>query len=147
MKPLLHQRPALEAALLLDWRQAVGEELAALCQPVKLRQERRGGSRVGSLEVACLAWGALELQHRAPQVMDRVNTFLGVSAVQRIKIKQVARLAQPGPAARRPAQAPRPGLPPAAPIAGPSSGHAALDRALARLAGSVARRGDHEDAT
>ncbi|MEO1194216.1 MAG: DciA family protein [Pseudomonadota bacterium] len=144
MKPLLSRRPPLEAALLLDWTQAVGEDLASLCQPVKLRRERRGGSHVGALEVACLSWGALELQHRSPQMIDRINAFLGVPAVQRLKIRQVSRLPQAAKPKRQaiappPEEANLPVL--------PESGHPGLDRALARLAGSLKRRRDHETAT
>ncbi len=129
VKPLLRGRPPLEAALLLDWHVAVGAELAALCEPVKLRRERRGAERVGALEVACLSWAALELQHRAPQMIERINTFLGVPAVHRLRIRQVARLTRAGTAA--PPSEPRPLA--AAILPGPSSGHEGLDQALARL--------------
>ena len=137
MQPLLKKRPPLEAALLLDWQDAAGQEIAALCQPLALRPQGPAGAKAGALELACLSWAALELQHRAPQLIGRVNAFLGVRAVERLRIKQVARLPGPGAA---PA-----GLPaPPEPLKGlPGSGHEALDRALARLAGTLASRRDH----
>ncbi len=149
VKPLLKKRPPLEAALLLDWNEAVGDELAALCQPLKLRRDRRGGDQIAALEVACLSWAALELQHRAPQLIERVNNFLGVPAVQRLRIRQVARLTTEGgrtrpsslPAAAGPEEPP----PPDASL--PSSGNEALDRALARLSGTLRSRRHHGDAT
>ncbi|MEQ8654922.1 MAG: DciA family protein [Kiloniellales bacterium] len=148
VKPLLRKRPALEASLLLDWDEAVGPELAKLCQPLKLRRERRADKQIGALEVACLSWAALELQHRAPQVIERVNAFLGLQAIERLRIRQVARLDRHRPQRKSPErlhshQEPQDKL---SPPDLPSSGHDALDRALARLAGTVRSRGDHEDA-
>ncbi|MBC6416831.1 MAG: DUF721 domain-containing protein [Rhodospirillales bacterium] len=142
MRPLLKKRPPLEAALLLDWQDAVGQEIAAFCQPLALRPEGPAGAKAGALELACLSWAALELQHRAPQLIGRVNTFLGVRAVERLRIKQVARLPGPGAA---PAGLP---VPPPEPLKGlPGSGHEALDRALARLAGTLASRCDQDGVT
>ncbi|MBC6405051.1 MAG: DUF721 domain-containing protein [Rhodospirillales bacterium] len=142
MQPLLKKRPPLEAALLLDWQDAVGQEIAALCQPLALRPQGPAGAKAGALELACLSWAALELQHRAPQLIGRVNAFLGVRAVERLRIKQVARLPGPGAAPAGPL------APPPEPLKGlPGSGHEALDRALARLAGSLASRRDQDGAT
>ncbi len=153
VKPLLRKRPPLEASLLLDWQEAVGAELAGLCQPLRLRRERRAEVQVGSLEVACLSWAALELQHRAPQIIERVNAFLGVPAVQRLRIRQVAQLNQrPKPlpdsrAAPVERENRKTGQDKMSPPDLPNSGHEDLDRALARLAGTFRSRGDHEDAT
>ncbi len=145
VKPLLKKRPPLEAALLLDWNEAVGPELAALCQPLRLKRERRAETQVGALEVACLSWAALELQHRAPQVIERVNAFLGVPAVERLRIRQVARL--PGSRPQKDSGPPAFAPPPAPPPVLPSSGNSALDLALARLAGTLQSQGHHEAAT
>lgn len=161
VKPFLRKRSPLEASLLLDWDQAVGAELASLCRPLKLRRERRADAQVGALELACLSWAALELQHRAPQVIERVNAFLGVSAIQRLRIRQVAQLSPSLPSGLQGSKASRgPSVGAANRRRGrqdsedegsapdlPSSGHEELDRAFARLAGTIRSRGDHEDAT
>lgn len=131
MKPLLRGRPLAEAQLLLEWPAIVGEELAALARPLKVRFDRPAERLGGVLELACDGGAALELQHRAPQILERVNAWLGYPAVERLRLKQVRR---PLPAVRLPAvPPPRPRQAPAPAPALPPSGDAALDLALARL--------------
>ncbi len=138
VRPLLKDRPLAEAQLLLDWPEIVGEHFAALCRPLKVRFARRGERRDGVLELACSGPAALELQHASPQLIQRVNAFLGYPAIARLGLKQVLSgpAAQLGP--RRPAA---PAAAPATPApAGASSGDERLDRALAGLGAAVASR-------
>lgn len=89
MKPLVKGRPLAEAQLLLEWPAIVGEELAALASPLKVRFDRPAERLDGVLELACDSGAALELQHRAPQVIERVNTWLGYPAIVRLRLKQL----------------------------------------------------------
>jgi hypothetical protein len=134
VKPLVKDRPLAETQLLLDWTSVVGEELAALARPLKVRFDRPAERLGGVLELACDGGAALELQHRAPLLIERVNAWLGYPAIARLRLKQVTR---PKPAAAppppRPARA-RP-LPPAPPL--PSTGDEGLDAALLRLRDAV----------
>ena len=135
VRPLVKDRPLAETQLLLDWTSIVGEELASLARPLKVRFDRPAERLGGVLELACEGGAALELQHRAPQLIERVNAWLGYPAIARLRLKQVTR---PKPAAAatppaRPARA-RP-LPPAPPL--PSTGDEGLDAALARLRDAV----------
>jgi hypothetical protein len=100
------------ASILEDWEALVGPEIAARSQPVKLA--------VGSLTLACAGPDALELQHRAPALIGRINQALGGAPVTRLKF--VAAVAGPAPPAlhMRASEAP----PPA---------DGSLDAALARL--------------
>ncbi len=78
-----------EAGLLAHWREIVGEELARMAQPAKL-SFRRGERFGGTLTVKCGGAAALEIQHLAPIVLERVNAYLGYGALGRLKIEQGA---------------------------------------------------------
>lgn len=130
IRPLLKDRPLAEAQLLLDWPEIVGPHFAGLCRPLKVRFARRGERRDGVLELACSGPAALELQHAAPQLLQRVNGFLGYPAVARLALKQVLSEPPTTPAAT-PASAPRHARPTAA------AGGDALERALSELKAAV----------
>jgi hypothetical protein len=71
------------AALIEEWDNVIGPELAATCQPVKLGfppRQRDGGT----LHIRADSGTALELQHLEPQIIQRVNAFLGYAAVARL---------------------------------------------------------------
>jgi len=82
----------LLARLKASWPAIVGEELGAATWPSAL-------SRAGALKL-CVASGlALEIQHRTPLLIERLNLFLGRGAVARIVLVQGP---LPLPARRRP---------------------------------------------
>lgn len=93
--------------ILEAWPTIVGERLARACQPIKLewpRQARRedGRSQPGTLVVRVEGAFALDLQHLAPVVIERVNAHYGWACIGRIVLKQ-GRIHRPG---RRSAPAP-----------------------------------------
>jgi hypothetical protein len=88
IRPLAKKRPAAEAALLADWPAVVGEELARLALPIRLRFDRPSERREGVLELACDSASAVEVQHLAPQFIGRVNAYLGYPAVARLRLRQ-----------------------------------------------------------
>lgn len=73
------------AALISDWAVIVGPELATSCQPVKLAF-RRGEREGGILHLNVSGGAALEIQHIAPQIIERINGHLGYRAVDRLKL-------------------------------------------------------------
>lgn len=81
------------------WREVVGDSLAKQTEPVKLTKPRGGGAGVLELRVAGPA--AAIIQHQAPDILARVNLFLGAGAVGRLRIVQgpVHASAAKGPAA------------------------------------------------
>jgi hypothetical protein len=82
------------------WREIVGETLARRTEPVKLVKPRGGGGSVLELRVDGPA--AALVQHQAPDILARVNLFLGAGAVTRLRIVQGpvrASAAAAGPAA------------------------------------------------
>lgn len=68
------------------WREIAGESLAARTEPVKLVRNRTGGP--GTLEIRVEGPAAALIQHQAPQILDRVNLFLGQGAVAKLRIVQ-----------------------------------------------------------
>jgi hypothetical protein len=81
------------ARLKAEWAAIVGPELAAVTWPEAL-------ARGGTLKLRVAPVKALELQHRAPLVIERVNLFFGREAVTRLSLMQgLLPLAAPVPRA------------------------------------------------
>jgi len=133
----LGKRGLGEAHLLSEWASVVGAELAAETLPVKLTFPP-GERRNGTLRLRVTSVAALAVQHREPQIVERINGFLGYPAVQRLALIQGP---LPGEAPVRP--------PPARPLTPeetrlldgrlaqvPESG---LKSALQRLGAAIAR--------
>ena len=85
--------------LTLRWKEIVGDVLARRTEPVKLVKQRGGGS---VLELKVDGPAAALVQHQAPEILSRVNLFLGAGAVTKLRIVQGpvrAATAATGPAA------------------------------------------------
>lgn len=100
LKPLAAERGASLVALQLDWPEIVGAEIAERCRPLELRLG--SGRAEGMLTVKAESGFALELQHLAPQVLERINGHFGYRAVVRLRVRQ-GPLGGPETSARRPA--------------------------------------------
>lgn len=112
--PALRKQGFGEAEIVTDWTQIVGARLAAVSAPVRLvwppGAGRRDGARAGTQDAApatlCVRVEgafAIELQHLAPLVMERVNARLGWRCVARLQLLQgplprPRALARPAPA-------------------------------------------------
>ena len=101
-RPILGKRGLGAGRLVADWAAIVGAEFAGMTVPDKLsfpRGERSGGTL--RLKVAPAA--ALEIQHRAPLLVERINVALGYPAVARLVLVQASptRTAKLGPPPRR----------------------------------------------
>ena len=93
----LGRRGLAEANLLANWPNIVGAERAAVCLPEKLAFPR-GQRNDGTLHLRVGSAAALELQHDAPLLIERINGYFGYAAVARLRFLQ-APLA--GPKAKR----------------------------------------------
>jgi hypothetical protein len=83
----LGKRGLGEAQLLAEWRAVVGEELAAETLPMKL-SFLQGGRKNGVLKLRVTSAAALSVQHREPQILERINSFFGYGAVARLALVQ-----------------------------------------------------------
>jgi hypothetical protein len=114
--PALRRRGFANVDIAAHWPAIVGPHLARLCQPERITWPRRGpgesdGARArgATLLVRVDGPAAVELQHAAPQILERVNTFLGAGLVTRLRLVQA-----PLPRKARPRVGPRPCAPQAA---------------------------------
>ncbi len=76
-----------EGGLIAEWPAVVGEEIARHAAPLKLAFPR-GQRREGTLTLRATGAFATELQHMAPQLLERINGYLGYGAIARLKIEQ-----------------------------------------------------------
>ena len=73
-------------ALQARWKEVAGERLAAVSEPMKLTRPRGGGG--GVLELRVQGPMATLVQHQAPEILARVNLFLGAGSVEKLRIVQ-----------------------------------------------------------
>lgn len=79
--------------LVRRWPEIAGAEIAALAEPAKLQWPRGERGRDGATEPATLVLrvegpAAIEIQHLAPIILERVNRFFGWRAVARLALRQ-----------------------------------------------------------
>src|SRR5258707_332929 len=86
------------ARLKADWPVVVGADLAIATWPQAL-------ARDGVLKLRVAAAVALELQHRAPLLIERINLYLGPPAITRLVLLQ-GPLPLPAPPRRAPSPPP-----------------------------------------
>ncbi len=104
-KPVLDKRGRAFAALVGEWAEIVGPALAPFTLPEKLSSGPASDVEPGAVLTMRVAGGAaLEIQHMAPQILERINTFLGYTAVSRLRLIQAPMPlgAPPPPPAPRP---------------------------------------------
>ncbi len=93
-----------QADVLSHWPEIIGAELAKTCVPERIRWPRPGeldSKRGATLSVKAYAGEALVVQYAVPQMLERLNSFLGHGAITSIKVS-------PGHLVRKPDEAPKP---------------------------------------
>jgi hypothetical protein len=81
------------ADLLSHWPEIVGADLALLCRPEKIVWPR-GGEGVATLHLAVAAGRSLDIQYRTPQLLERINGFLGHAAIGKVRLHVAGSLAR-----------------------------------------------------
>ncbi len=130
--------------IVTHWEDIVGPEVAAHAEPIKITWPRRADAadndeseEPATLVLRCQGPAAIEIQHQADVIVERVNQFLGWRAVGRIALRQA-------PLRRRdkPRPPPAPDAAEARRIADAMTGIADEDlrAALGRLGAAVKRR-------
>ncbi len=94
--PALRKRGFVQAKLITEWPAIVGDMLAQETVPQKLLFAR-GNRGNGVLHLRVNSGFATELQHIAPQLIERINGFFGYRAVADLRLQQ-----GPVPAPRKP---------------------------------------------
>ena len=75
----------VEASVITKWHQIVGTMLAEHCLPERMRFPR-GKKSGATLVIRSEGAFALELQHLEPLILERINTFFGYLAVEKLQI-------------------------------------------------------------
>ena len=95
MHPALAKQGFGEAGLILNWEDIVGARVARACEPVKLqwppRPPKSPAERLpdpATLVLRVEGGFAIELQHLAPIVIERVNAHFGWACVGRVALRQ-----------------------------------------------------------
>lgn len=95
ISPVLRKQGFGESDIVLHWPEIVGERLAGVCEPIKLQwppgpriPDPDADMQPATLVIRSEGAFALELQHLASVVIERVNGHLGWRCVGRIMIKQ-----------------------------------------------------------
>jgi hypothetical protein len=117
--PALKRRGLAQGRLLTDWPEIVGAKLAEHSRPEKLvpAKSADGG---GTLEVRVAGPWAVEIQHLAPAIIERINRYFGYQAVGRLRLVH-APVSDIAPA------------PPAVPVAPDPAAEAAVEAALSGI--------------
>jgi hypothetical protein len=94
------QRGFASAELVTRWAEIAGAEIAAHSEPLKIQWTRApramsgsganadGGQEPGTLVLRVEGPAAIEIQHAADVICERVNRFLGWRAVARLALRQ-----------------------------------------------------------
>jgi hypothetical protein len=86
------------ADIVTHWPDIVGPEIAAHAEPMKLKWLRGGDEEAAPATLVLRVEGpaAVEIQHLAAVILERVNRFFGWRAIDRIALRQapLARRAQ-----------------------------------------------------
>ncbi len=86
--PVLRKRGFAQGAIVARWSEIVGAGLSTQCIPERLAFPRDGQAGGATLHIRAAGAMALELQHLAPIVIERVNGFFGYAAVENISLHQ-----------------------------------------------------------
>lgn len=92
-----------QADVVANWDAIVGEELAAVSAPERIKWPRGAGEEArkqgGTLVIRAAPGRALELQYEASRIISRINSFFGYGAVAGLKVMQAAELGKGRPRA------------------------------------------------
>ena len=126
--------------LVTRWREIVGAEIAAHSQPEKIQWPRtpqaKSAPEPGTLLLRVEGPAAVEIQHLAGVIVERVNQFFGWQAVGGVRLRQAPLSRRAGP---RPAPAPDPAAMTRIAASLPEIRDEKLRLALARLGAAMER--------
>jgi hypothetical protein len=93
------------AELVTRWREIAGTDIATHCEPIKIQWRRPAEGELqepGTLVLRVEGPAAIEIQHAAQVICERVNQFLGWRAVAKLALRQAPLRAGKNPRRRQP---------------------------------------------
>lgn len=92
LDPVMRKRAGISIEIVQSWAEIAGDRLASSTRPIKILWQRRMTDQdpfePATLVIACSGAAALRVQHETMEIISRVNSFLGFTAIGRIKIVQ-----------------------------------------------------------
>ncbi len=92
METAAARRGIAEARLISSWVDIVGQSIASVSRPIKVRHRRTGSEaeqkQSGVLVLAVSGASATEIEFFTPQIIERVNAAYGYGAISEIAITQ-----------------------------------------------------------
>jgi hypothetical protein len=92
LDPVLARRAGMTTALLAAWPQIVPAMLVETTRPEKINWPRRASEddpfKPAVLVVAAEGMAALHVQHQSGEIIQRVNSFFGFQAIERLQLVQ-----------------------------------------------------------
>ncbi len=85
VKPVFKARGLLEGKIISHWSQIVGEKFAQLSMAQRISFPK-GSRKNGTLYVSVTSASAFLLEHAQDLIIERVNTFFGYKAVEKLKM-------------------------------------------------------------
>ena len=108
LNPLMQQRAGMTMQLVMAWEEIAGHIHADYTRPEKLEWPRQISDdepfMPATLCIACESARAIYLQHETGMIIERVNSFFGFNAIDRIKIVQKSVQTTEKPRRRPPTQ-------------------------------------------
>ncbi len=92
LNPVIERRAGMTMDMIQSWVEIVGETHAKHSRPEKLNWPRQASDddpfEPATLVVACEGSHALFFQHDSSAIIERINTYFGFSAVNKLKLHQ-----------------------------------------------------------
>ncbi|HEY7296409.1 MAG TPA: DciA family protein [Xanthobacteraceae bacterium] len=79
--------------LVTRWAEIVGADIAAFCEPERIRWPRPVGAELpepGTIVLRVEGPSAVEIQHQSAVILERVNRFFGWQAVGDLRLRQAS---------------------------------------------------------
>jgi hypothetical protein len=98
--PAFKKHGFAQGDVLAQWPIIVGDKLARISRPEKIRWPRSGDeAQGGTLQLQVLAGHGLDVEYAASAIIEKVNQYLGYQAIKALKVRQAHGLTAQAPAA------------------------------------------------
>lgn len=92
LEDVIAQKSGMNLDLIAAWEEIAGPSYAHCTKPEKINWPRQSGEldpfKPGTLTVACDESKAVFFQHEVGQIIERINSFFGFLAIEKIRIVQ-----------------------------------------------------------
>ncbi len=85
LSPMFRRRGFRHLPILERWHEIVGEQIAVFSRPERIRRTKDGGA---TLTLKVEGAMAVEVQHLAPLILERLNNHFGGAAIERLNVVQ-----------------------------------------------------------